>query len=294
MNPRPRSLFRRLAFLVHGSALIVFLSSFMVPRSSLSGMPQPMVVYYGQAKDAFGWPYRSGADVVLLSATNEVARHAIDGSLTPGVNFLLQVPIDDGRDSTRYIGTAMRTGETVAMVVRDSLGQKTIMESNAVPAVPAAGEIVLVNVTAGEDTDGDGLSDDWERELMAWLNDPAYGSLDDIHPDDDADGDGQSNGDEYHAGTFAFLDYDFFFAEMFRQTGNDRYYIEFLSTPGKVYRIEEAEIDVVEGGYDWASCAYALTETGGWQEGPVEGDGGWIRFYVSKPDTDQVWRLVVR
>lgn len=252
-----------------------------------------MVVYYGQAKDGFGWPYQDGADVILLSGTNEVARHDIDGSLTPGVNFMLQVPIDDGRDDDRYVGTAMRTGEVVSIVVRDSVGQKTIMESNAVPAIPAAGEIVLVNVTAGEDTDGDGLSDDWERELIAWLNDPAFSTIEDIHPGDDADGDGQANEDEYHAGTFAFLNYDFFYAEQFKPAANDRYYIEFLGIPGKVYRIEDAEIDVVAGGYDWAPCAYALTETGDWQDGPVEGAGDWIRFYVPVPDTDWVWRLVV-
>ncbi len=287
------------SFILHPSSFIVlfplFLSSFILHPSSFSyaGMPQPMVVYYGQAKDSFGWPYRSGADVILLSGTNDVARHSIDGSLSPGVNFMLQVPIDDGRDEVRYVGSAMRTGEVVSIVVRDMYGQMTIMESNAVPTIPASGEIVLVNVTAGEDTDGDGLSDDWERELIAWASNPAYTSIDDIHPGDDFDGDGQSNEDEYHSGTFAFLDYDYFYAEVFEKAANGRYFITFLTVPGKIYRIESAPIEAIDGGYDWSPCTYALTETGDWQEGPVEGAGDWISFYVPPPESNLVWRLEV-
>ena len=79
-----------------------------------------MVVYYGQAKDGFGWPYRRDADVILLHGTNEIARHTIVGSLAPGVNFALNVPLDDGRDATAYARNALRTGEVVSIIVQDT------------------------------------------------------------------------------------------------------------------------------------------------------------------------------
>ena len=276
--------------------ILLLLSSFGLLLSSFSfaGMPQPMVVYYGQAKDGYGWPYRSGADVVLLSDTNEIGLYSINGSLTPGVNFMLQVPMDDGRDTNRYVRNAVHTGEVVSIVIRDSYGQQTIMESNAVPAIPASGELVLVNVTAGTDSDGDGLPDAWEWELIRWADDPAYSTLADIRPGDDFDGDGQPNDDEYHAGTFAFLNYDFFYAEIFNKAVNGRWYIEVLSVPGKVYRLESAPIEVISGGYNWQSHAYARTLDGAWEEGPVEGTGDWITFFLPPPDTNRVWRLKVQ
>jgi hypothetical protein len=54
-------------------------------------LPQPMCIYYGQAKDEFGWPYSGShqGDVILRIGTNEITRHHVSGSLSPGVNFAL-------------------------------------------------------------------------------------------------------------------------------------------------------------------------------------------------------------
>ena len=54
------------------------------------------------------------------------------------------------------------------------------------------GEETLLNLTLGEDSDGDGLPDAWERALLSQGKD-----LSDINPGDDTDGDGMSNLDEY-------------------------------------------------------------------------------------------------
>ncbi len=264
--------------------------SVLLPVSSLGGLPQPMVVYYGQAKDGFGWPYTEYASVILLSGTNEYARHSINGSLSPGVNFALYVPLDDGRDTNRYVRNAARTGEVVSIAVQDTYGRKTIMESNAVPAVTTPGDIILVNVTAGTDTDGDGLPDEWEQEMLDWGTNPAITSIWDIAGLGDYDGDGQPNGDEYRAGTFAFLDYDYFFAEHFSRTANGRLRIEFLSVNAKVYNVERSTN--VSAGV-WDDCEYSLTETGAFQTGPAEGDGDWFSFYVPVPEPHLALRLLV-
>jgi hypothetical protein len=60
----------------------------------------------------------------------------------------------------------------------------------------------LLNLTLGEDSDGDGLPDAWERALIS-LTGGGRG-LSDITPGQDTDGDGLSNIDEYFAGTYAF------------------------------------------------------------------------------------------
>jgi len=216
--------------------------------------------------------------------------HTINGSLSPGVNFALYVPIDDGRDTNRYSRTAMRKGEVVSIVVQDTYGQKTIMESNAVPAVTVPGDIILVNITAGTDTDGDGLPDEWEQELLNWGSNPGASNIWDITPTGDYDGDGQSNGDEYGAGTFAFLDYDFFFAEHFALTTNGRFKVEFLSIPAKVYMIQSTT-NMPSG--IWEDCEYSLTETGTLQTGPAEGTGSSFSFFVPLDERARTFRLTV-
>ncbi len=261
--------------------------------SALAGIPQPAVVYYGQAVDAYGWPYRAAATVVLRAGTNDVARHAISGSLAPGVNFALHMPIDDGRDGTPYVRYALTTGAVVSIAVIDGGGERLIMENAALPPVPAPGSVVRINATAGTDADGDGIPDEWEWELIRWANDPAYTSIYDIHPHDDFDGDGVSNIDEYRAGTFAFLDYDSFSAEAFQTAPNGRLSIDFLTVPGKVYRIQSAPLNPVDGAYEWGGCEFSTTATGPLQTGPVEGTGQWQSFYVPPPESNLVWRLTV-
>ena len=53
-----------------------------------------MVVYYGQACDAYGQVYKGGADVILKRGDQEVARCTIAGTLGTGVNFAVRVPYD--------------------------------------------------------------------------------------------------------------------------------------------------------------------------------------------------------
>jgi hypothetical protein len=264
-----------------------------VAGAALAGVPQPAVVFYGQAVDAYGWPYRADADVILRVGTNDVARHSIAGSLAPGVNFALHVPIDDGRDGKPYVQYAATTGAVVSIAVVDGAGERFIMENASLPPVPAAGSIVRVNVTAGTDADADGIPDEWEWELIRWANDPAFASLADVRPGDDFDGDGISNLDEYRAGTFAFLHYDSFSAEAFHKAPNGRLGIDFLTVPGKVYRIQCAPLGLVDGAWAWAGCEFSATSTGALQTGPVEGTGQWQSFYVSPPESNVVWRLTV-
>ncbi len=254
-----------------------------------AGLPQPMCVFYGQARDGYGLPYLANADVILLHGTNEVARHTIVGSLAPGVNFALYIHLDDGRGTKPYSRRALSTGASVRIIVRDAEGEKTIMESATIPPVGQPGDLLLLDVTAAPDTDGDGLPDPWEWELIDW-SDGVLESLWDVHGEDDFDADGLSNLQEYQAGTFAFLDYDYLGIEQTLPTANGRLRLTFLSVPGKSYGVRGLT-DMAEA--LWQSCPFALDDTGPVQTTPVEGNGDWFSFYVSLDESMRFFRLVV-
>lgn len=255
--------------------------------AACAGLPQPMCVFYGQARDGHGLPYRTHAQVLLYCGTNEVARHTIRGSLSPGVNFALDVHLDDGRGTQPYSPRAVSSGASVRIVVRDAEGEKTVMESAIIPPVGQPGEILLLNVTAALDTDGDGLPDPWEWELVDWSA-GALESLWDVRGEDDFDQDGASNAQEYAAGTFAFLDYDFLAVEQMSLTGNGRLCLNFLSVPGKRYRVRGLG-DLSDA--LWEPCPFAVSETGPAQTTPAEGSGGWLCLYVPLQRTTRFFRL---
>jgi hypothetical protein len=122
-----KSMFFRHLSRIHHSAFISQLSSlivlFLVLSSSFSlALPQAMVIYYGQACNEYGWPYLRDANVILRSGTNEVARHHINGSISPGINFALYVALDDASQSNAYSNIALQPGDPVEIYIQDVAG----------------------------------------------------------------------------------------------------------------------------------------------------------------------------
>ena len=253
-----------------------------------AGLPQPMCVLYGQARDGYGLPYRANADVILLHGTNEVARHTVRGSLAPGVNFALYVHLDDGREAMPYSTRALSSGASVRIVVRDADGEKTVMENASIPPVGQPGSLLLLNVTAAPDTDGDGLPDPWEWELNDWSN-GVLTSLWDVQGEDDFDGDGMSNAQEYAAGTFAFLDYDYLAVEQTLPTANGWLCLTFLTVPGKTYSVRGAT-NLAEP--VWLPCSFSVSEAAPVQTAPAEGNGDWLSLYVPLDESMRFFRVV--
>ncbi len=277
----------------HWKVLVLTLFSYFIFQTStlFSNVPQPMCIFYGQALDGFGWPYQNEGVVLLYHGTNEVTSYEITQPLSPGVNFALNVYLyDDAINTNAYVPYALRTGDVVTIKVEDSYGVKTIMETNAVPPVGNPGDILRINVTAGVDSDGDGLPDEFEREMLAYSTNSAISTIEDIRPEDDFDGDGVSNGDEYHSGNFAFLDYDYFRAESFSPAADGRLCIEFISVPGKAYSLMGTE-DLTSG--VWTNYPWALSSTNALQTGAVSGTGQRLRLYVPTGAGSMILRLDV-
>ena len=201
-----------------------------------AGLPQPAFILYGQALNEYGWPYLEDAEVVLRVNGRECARHAVNGSLRPGVNFVLRVPLDHG-SGAGYSPSAARTGDIAKIVVVAEGVELAVMDPFPLPQVGGIGEIVALDVTAGQDLDGDGLPDAWEQALVDYDPSDDVNSIEDVDGADDFDGDGMSNLAEYRAGTFGELVYDYFFVEEFSVSGSERVELMCLSTPGKVYSV---------------------------------------------------------
>jgi len=89
-----------------------------------------------------------------------------------------------------------------------------------------------LDLTLGEDANGNGLPDAWERALLA----QSGGSTGPIRPQDDFDGDGLSNLDEYIAGTYAFDNQDGFTLKILGANDNTTQ-LEFMVIRGRTYTI---------------------------------------------------------
>jgi hypothetical protein len=271
-------------------AFLLF-AAFIVDHSSFSraGVPAPMFIFYGEARDVYGWPIQSGAKVVARQGTNECASCNINGMFYPGVNFSLPLYLQDTHTNVNYSPKAVTPGSTVQiLLIQGGVTQSLLEGSSYVVGDPARSR--NITISAGTDADHDGLSDDWELELIAYLNNPLYRTIWDIHPGADLDGDLVSNADEFAAGTFAFLGEDYFYIEYCHRAAG-RLGMEFLSVPGKAYSVGESS-NLVAG--VWRTPNYASSSNGVMQSGPFSGNGDWMQVYLDPTNWVRAARLQVK
>ena len=268
--------------LTQSRAWLLLLAGCLLPQAAPvpAGVPQPMFVFYGEARDTFGWPFQKGAGVTVVArqGTNECASYTIRGSLYPGVNFVLPIYLQDANANIAYSDKAVRPGSAVQILLVQGGVTQNLMGGPGSYVVGEAARFSNIILTAGTDADHDGLPDAWELELIAYLDDPRYATIWDINPNDDLDGDGVSNADEFAAGTFAFLRDDFFYIDYCRSAGG-LFGLGFLSVPGKGYLVAEST-NLSAGA--WSYPAYSTGETNNFQTGPFTGNGDWMQVYVPR------------
>lgn len=99
-----------------------------------------------------------------------------------------------------------------------------------------------LDLTLGEDSDGDGLPDAWEQwQLFQAGEFPGDGGWDlsKLNRSGDLDGDGQSNWTEYLAGTFAGDATERFVLDI-KSMNDSAVSLEFFGITGKTYTIESS------------------------------------------------------
>lgn len=211
---------------------------------ALAFPPAPTFTIHGVARDPFGWALNATdkATVVLKVNGTVIATAPVNESPRAGENFRLAVPMGT-RPTDPYRTGAQTYGNLFSIEVRFP---NTIMPVVTLTAsqnkVGKPGEMLFVDFTIGEDSDGDGIPDAWEwwqlSEMGIGPGNPLW-SLD-TFGDGDFDGNGTSDYIEYLAGTFAFLSEESFDIKIsgFDEDRTPR--LAAFVVTGKTYRVERS------------------------------------------------------
>ena len=218
------------------SILLVFLSVLAI-QVSHAFPPAPHHEIYGVVRDERGNPLTRAATLILNGSAGELMRGLLDPTIAPGINYSLKVPMDSGTLQQLYRPTAMQP--TMPFTIRVQIGNVSYVPfeiTSSVKLGEPAGKTRL-DLTLGEDRDGDGMADAWEEDLIAANQSDGVISLADINPDDDLDGDGVSNLGEYVAGTYAFQQSDRVNIEIV-SVEDGIAHLRFLAITGRTYQLE--------------------------------------------------------
>jgi hypothetical protein len=180
---------------------ILLLAASMLTSVGVSAFPPaPHHTFFGMVRDELGRPLEGEkVEVLFETSTGRLVRTGV-GLVLPGINYRMRVPMDAGTTADLYNPVAMR--HAMPYKIRVKVGAKVYLPIEIVgdlAKMGQPGEETLLNLTLGEDSDGDGLPDAWERALLAQGQ-----GLGGINPNDDTDGDGMSNLAEYISGNYAF------------------------------------------------------------------------------------------
>jgi hypothetical protein len=242
---------------------------------------RPSAVVYGDLRDAYGIRLSAGASVSAFSGSNEVARVSV-GTYPRGVNYKLAI---DVYDSLTAQPGQVTPGDPLVLRVKVGAQYQPLI-GNVTLDAPGDGAIVRRDLVIGEDTDGDGLPDAWERMVIA-NSGGAVTNLSQVGPGRDLDGDGMSDDQEFWYGSFAFLPGDELRVSAMKKAGN-RYAFTFLSVLGAVYRVETTP-DLVH--VAWSACPVALTESGAAEPVEFAGDGQFMTVYIELVAKASSYRL---
>lgn len=217
--------------------LLGLLLAFGVAPGSHAFPPAPHHLLYGVVRDEYGKPLKaSGTRVVFETSAGVRYGAAVATGVYSGRNYRLEIPMDAGATADLYRASALRPA--AGFRLRVLVGGRTYLPIEMrgdFSLLGQPGEETRLDLTLGEDADGDGLPDAWERALARRLGlDPAS-----IQPEEDPDGNGLTNREEYLAATYAYDPANGFTLAIERGPGGVRQLV-FTAVPGRNYLIESS------------------------------------------------------
>ncbi len=236
--------------------LLLIWSLAVGPWSTASAFPPaPYHLLYGLVRDQYGTPLTVYPATIYLETPSGLrVQGQLSGSLQPGTNYRLEVPMDSGLTPDLYTTVALK--KNVQFGLKLGIGRTTyvpIEMSGKLANLGKPGQETRLDLTMGVDADGDGLPDAWEQLMISMYG----GALADIRGQDDGDGDGISNRDEFLAGTLAF-DASSGFRVSILGTSDDAAVMEFLTLPGRTYTMQ-ASSDLKQ----WAPVGFRIVSDTG-------------------------------
>lgn len=191
--------------------------------------PAPFHLFFGMLRDEYGTPINiTGAEVILETSSGVRIKTTINPGIETAANYRLEVPMDAGLMAAPYQPTALRP--LVPFRIKVRIGGVTYLPIEMVGDyvnLGQPGQRTRLNLTLGEDSDGDGLPDAWERLINP--------DLTQVKPGADA-GNGLNYLQTYYAGTYA-VDPKNGFALSILGFNQGAPLLEFLAVNGRTYTL---------------------------------------------------------
>lgn len=219
--------------------------SLLAASASHGFPPAPYYTLKGIVRDQTGQVIRAqGASVILLKGSAEAGRAVISPVPLRDQNYELSVRIDQARPTTSLYNAGAVPAQSQFGLAVEMGGQRYYpIEVKGNLTAGKGGESVRLDLTLGEDADGDGLPDAWEQWQLYQAGQFPDGEgvwpIGLIDRDGDFDGDGNSNHQEYLAGTFAG-DASERFDITITSKAATRVRFEFFAITGKTYVLERS------------------------------------------------------
>ena len=293
-SPFHFSLFILRFFTFHSSFFILLTFSFFIFHSSFSSIaaPQPSFNYYGQITTELGLPIipDEQATLIVRSGDTVISRSPIQRSGVAGCNYIAEIPLDS--DSTPYRDYALKSGAAVTFALADAKNRESALYPvGAIPPVGRSGDAKRLDLSAGRDTIGDGLTDAFRDHIVA-ASQGRFTGLSEVLPEDDFDGDGMSNRDEFRSGTDATWAADVLQVAGFRPE-EGRLAFRFAAVEGIAYRVYGAgEVDA-DGRFVWSPVQWSLTPDGALDSAPFTGRGQAATLYLPIDHRVKFFKLIV-
>ncbi len=224
--------------------------------------PAPHYTVYGMVRDQVGQVLRvEGAEIVLLKGMEEVGRTPVNSEVRLDQNYELNIRLDQNRSGTVIYSEKAVASQGAFSLYVEMNGEKFYpIEVSGNLHAGMGGERVRLDLNLGEDRDRDGLPDVWEEWQLyqAGYQTDAQGRwpLHLITPLGDLDKDGQTDRQEYIAGTFAGDATETFGLEIKEKLPQD-VRLEFYAITGKTYTIERSS-DLQK----WSAVPFAVGVNG--------------------------------